>query len=119
MGFSELSYCANITFLRHFYIVGSAFSSTFFEWLYRVSTCGIDREIEWFVVFSAFWVFLGATRVKFTCPNYYGIGCNRYRVKTVFWDMRAMNSPLRFSRFMTLRVAEVCAGCYCSLFRPF
>ena len=75
MGFSELSYCANITFLRHFYIVGSAFSSTFFEWLYRVSTCGIDREIEWFVVFSAFWVFLGATRVKFTCPNYYGIGC--------------------------------------------
>ena len=57
MGFSELSYCANITFLRHFYIVGSAFSSTFFEWLYRVSTCGIDREIEWFVVFSAFWVF--------------------------------------------------------------
>lgn len=70
MGFSELSYCANITFLRHFYIVGSAFSSTFFEWLYRVSTCGIDREIEWFVVFSAFWVFLGATRVKFTCPNY-------------------------------------------------
>ena len=82
MGFSELSYCANITFLRHFYIVGSAFSSTFFEWLYRVSTCGIDREIEWFVVFSAFWVFLGATRIKFTCPNYYGIGCNSTQVLT-------------------------------------